>query len=198
MLKKSITYTDFDGDEQTEDFYFNLTKAELVEMELTAPGQSFRDAMQKIVSSKDGKTIMAEFKKLILQSYGIKSDDGKRFIKSEQISTDFLNSAAYSVLFVELTQDAGAAAEWITGLMPSDMQDGVRSAAEARRRSEQQLQGHKPKAATSSVTKEAELPTVSPEEEAQIDADPRGADDVTEEDLSKLTKAQLLERLKSR
>lgn len=124
MLKKTITYVDFNGVPQTEDFYFNLTKAELAEMELASNG-GLADSMQKVVDSKDGKTIIDEFKKLVFGAYGIKSDDGKRFIKSPEISKEFEQSAAYDVLFMELVTNADEAARFVTQLLPADVQKNV-------------------------------------------------------------------------
>lgn len=118
MFKKTVTYTDYDGVERTESFYFNLSKAEIVEMELGTEG-GWRERMQRIIDSKDAPTIMREFKKLIMNSYGIKSDDGRRFIKSDDISRDFVQTEAYNQIFMELVTDAKAAAEFANGIAPS-------------------------------------------------------------------------------
>ena len=118
MLKKTVTYTDYDGVERTESFYFNLSEAEIVEMELGTEG-GWRERMQRIIDSKDAPTIMREFKKLIMNSYGIKSDDGRRFIKSDDISRDFVQTEAYNQIFMELVTDAKAAAEFANGIAPS-------------------------------------------------------------------------------
>lgn len=118
MFKKTVTYTDYDGVERTETFYFNLSEAEIVEMELGTEG-GWRERMQRIIDSKDAPTIMREFKKLIMNSYGIKSDDGRRFIKSDDISRDFIQTEAYNQIFMELVTDAKAAAEFANGIAPS-------------------------------------------------------------------------------
>ena len=118
MFKKTVTYTDYDGVERTESFYFNLSEAEIVEMELGTEG-GWRERMQRIIDSKDAPTIMPEFKKLIMNSYGIKSDDGRRFIKSDDISRDFVQTEAYNQIFMELVTDAKAAAEFANGIAPS-------------------------------------------------------------------------------
>lgn len=118
MFKKTVTYTDYDGVERTETFYFNLSEAEIVEMELGTEG-GWRERMQRIIDSKDAPTIMREFKKLIMLSYGIKSDDGRRFIKSEDISRDFTQTEAYNQIFMELVTDAKAAADFANGIAPS-------------------------------------------------------------------------------
>ena len=118
MFKKTVTYTDYDGVERTETFYFNLSEAEIVEMELGTEG-GWRERMQRIIDSKDAPTIMREFKKLIMNSYGIKSDDGRRFIKSDDISRDFVQTEAYNQIFMELVTDAKAAADFANGIAPS-------------------------------------------------------------------------------
>lgn len=117
MLKKTVTYTDYNGVERTEDYYFNLTKAELAEMELSTTG-GFAEMIKKIVAAKDLPSIIRVFKQLVLKSYGIKSDDGRRFIKSEEIRTAFSQTEAYSTIFMELASDDQAAADFVNGIMP--------------------------------------------------------------------------------
>lgn len=119
MIKKTITYTDYNGEERKEDFYFNLSKAELMEMELSVNG-GFAEMIQKIVDAKDTPSIMKIFKDLILKAYGKKSDDGKRFMKSEEISQAFAQTEAYSELFMELATDDKAAADFVNGIVPAD------------------------------------------------------------------------------
>lgn len=121
MLKKPITYTDYNGIERTEDFYFNLTKAELMEMELSITG-GLSEWITRISNEQNMPEIVKLFKKLILTAYGIKSADGKRFEKSEQISNEFAQTEAYSVLFMELAQDADAAAKFVNGIIPANME----------------------------------------------------------------------------
>lgn len=120
MLKKTITYTDFNGDTQTEDFYFHLSKAELVELELSEKG-GFAEMLQSIVEAEDGKTIIAKFKELILKAYGVRSEDGRRFIKNDKLSEEFSQTEAYSQLFIELATDADHAATFMKGVVPSDV-----------------------------------------------------------------------------
>jgi len=117
MLKKTMTYTDYNGVERTEDFHFNLTKAELTEMETSIAG-GFQQMLQTIIDSKDVPKIMEVFKKIILKAYGEKSADGKRFIKSEEISNAFAQTEAYSDLFMELATDADAASNFINAILP--------------------------------------------------------------------------------
>lgn len=124
MLKKVITYTDFNGVERTEAFYFNLSKAELAEMELSTAG-GYTDMLKAIIDAKDTPSLVKIFKDLLLRSYGIKSDDGRRFMKSEQISTEFAQTEAYSQLFMELASDDKAAANFVKAVLPSDLADGV-------------------------------------------------------------------------
>lgn len=127
MLKKTITYTDYNGVERKEDFYFNLTKAEITEMELGTTG-GLAEMIQRVVDAQDGPSIMKIFKELILKAYGEKSQDGKRFIKSEEISDAFTQTEAYSILFMELATDAEAAANFVNGIIPADLQEQAKKA----------------------------------------------------------------------
>lgn len=125
MLKKTIAYTDFNGVERKEDFYFNLSKAELMELELGTTG-GFSEMIQRVIDAKDAPTIMNTFKKIILKAYGVKSDDGKRFVKSPELSQEFEQTEAYSQLFMELITDADASSEFVIAIMPSDLQAKVK------------------------------------------------------------------------
>jgi len=116
MLKKTVTYTDYNGVERTEDFYFNLTKAEIMEMELTTSG-GLAEMITKIVEAKDGPAIIKVFKDLVLKAYGEKSPDGRRFIKSVEIADAFSQTEAYSQIFMELATDADAAAAFVNGII---------------------------------------------------------------------------------
>lgn len=120
MLKKTITYTDFNDEEVTEDHYFHLSKAELVELEMSHEG-GLSAALEKIVAAEDGKSIIAEFKNIILSSYGKRSEDGRRFIKNQALRDEFESTEAYSTLFMELVTNAEAAAEFVSGVIPQDM-----------------------------------------------------------------------------
>lgn len=117
MLKKTIKYTDYNGTERTEDFYFNFTKAEILELEMSEAG-GLAAKIQKIIESKDNRELMKHFKYIIHKAYGEKSDDGRRFIKSEEISTAFEQTEAYEELFLELFSDAEKAAEFVNGIIP--------------------------------------------------------------------------------
>ena len=120
MLKKTIKYEDFDGNERSEDFYFNLTKAELMEMELSTEG-GLEKRIQSIINAQDIPKIVAIFKDLILRSYGEKSLDGKRFIKNDEIRDAFAQTEAYSELFMELATDEKAASEFVKGIVPKNL-----------------------------------------------------------------------------
>ena len=128
MLKKIITYTDYNGVERTEPFYFNLSKAELMEMELGVTG-GMTEMLNKIIAAKDAPSLMKTFKEMIMKAYGVKSDDGKRLIKSEELSIAFTQTEAYSVLFMELITDDKAAADFVNGIIPNEIQAEVAAQA---------------------------------------------------------------------
>ena len=117
MYKKTITYTDYNGQEREEDFYFNINKAELVEME-ASEAEGLAESFRKIIASKNGALIMKTFKDFILKSYGIKSPDGRNFDKSDEIARSFEHTEAYNVLFCELCTDAEAAAKFVNAVLP--------------------------------------------------------------------------------
>ena len=120
MLKKTIAYTDYNGNERKEDFYFNLNKAEIAEMELEVKG-GMSAMLQEITAAQDTPSLIKVFKNLILKSYGKKSPDGVRFIKSQELRDEFEQSEAYSELFMELATDADAASEFINGIIPQSV-----------------------------------------------------------------------------
>ena len=120
MRKETITYTDYKGVERKEDFYFNLTKAEIMEMEMSTQG-GLAEMIQRIVAAQDQPAIIKIFKDLIIKAYGVKSPDGKRFIKNEDVVNDFVQTEAYSQMFMKLATDADAAAKFVNGIVPADM-----------------------------------------------------------------------------
>lgn len=120
MLKKLIEYTDYNGKVRKENFYFSLNKAELMEMELGTVG-GMQNLIQLIIDKQDIPEIIKAFKMIILKSYGEKSADGVRFIKSDELSTAFSQTEAYSSLFMELISNADAAAAFINGIVPADL-----------------------------------------------------------------------------
>lgn len=121
MLKKNIKYVDYNGVERDEDFYFNLSQAEVTEMELSTTG-GLAEMINKVVAAKDVPAIIKIFKDLILKAYGEKSADGKRFIKSAELSEAFSQTEAYSILFMELATDDKKATEFINGIVPNPYQ----------------------------------------------------------------------------
>ena len=122
MLKKTIAYTDYDGSDRKEDFYFNLNKAEVVELQLGTIG-GLTKTLEKIVQEKDSSRLIEYFKSIIMKAYGEKSPDGRRFIKSKELCEAFSQTEAYSNLFIELAGDAKAAAEFIDGILPKEASD---------------------------------------------------------------------------
>ena len=122
MYKKTITYTDYNGVERTEDFYFHLSKAELAEMELSKVG-GFNEYIQRIVQADDREEIVKNFKDIILKSYGVKDETGKRFIKSEELATEFSQTEAYSELFMELLLNTDSAIAFINNVVPKEVKE---------------------------------------------------------------------------
>lgn len=120
MLKRNITFTNFDGESKTKTFYFNLTKTELLELESSAEG-GLAASLQSIVDSKNAATLISEFKKIIMMAYGERSEDGDRFTKSAALSEQFSQTAAFDQLFMDLAQDDQLASDFILGVMPSDI-----------------------------------------------------------------------------
>ena len=119
MLKKSINYTDYNGIERTEDFYFNLSQAELMEMEMSTSG-GLAETIKRIVDAQDAPAIIKIFKDLVLKAYGVKSPDGRRFQKSDALREEFEQTEAYSIIFMELATDADKASEFVNGIIPAD------------------------------------------------------------------------------
>lgn len=120
MLKKTMTYTDFDGNQRTEDFYFNLTKAELTEMEFST-NAGFVKTIEKIIATQDQKQLIEIFKDIVLKAYGEKSLDGRRFVKTQEVKDNFAQTQAYSDLFMELATDANAASEFFNSIVPQEL-----------------------------------------------------------------------------
>lgn len=129
MLKREITYEDFNGDTVTEVFYFNISKPELVELEVEYE-RGFSGMIEKIIEEKNSKELVKRFKEIVLMAYGKKSDDGKRFIKSEELREEFSQTAAYSELFMELATNDEAAATFLRGILPRDVAEAVDKAAD--------------------------------------------------------------------
>ena len=127
MLKKTITYTDYDGIERTEDFYFNLTQTEIMEMfaslhdeaDPSIANRPLDDMIHDIINAKSSSELIKTFKQLINKAYGQKSSDGRRFIKSEELTTEFNQTEAFSKLFMELATNDEAAADFVNGIVAS-------------------------------------------------------------------------------
>ena len=131
MLKRSITYTDYFGEEQTDTFYFNLTKTELTELEASFKG-GLEQRLQRITETQDRAAIIEAFQEIVLMAYGERSEDGKRFIKNDQMREEFKQMAAYDALFMELAMDDKKAAEFVTGILPKDLGEAVQAEFKSR------------------------------------------------------------------
>lgn len=129
MLKKTITFKDLDGNDVTEDFYFNLSKAELAELELSRQGGLTAYLATLTKDSTNGPEIIETFKTLITMTVGRRSEDGRRFIKNQEITDEFLQSDAYSEFFMELITDPDASETFARGIMPKDLMDKVDAGA---------------------------------------------------------------------
>lgn len=128
MLKKTIKYTDFDGEEQTEIVNFNLTKSELKELQFQTEG-GFGSHIQRAVEKGDLTVLFVEFKRLILMAYGERSEDGKRFVKTPEMAEAFTQTAAYDALFTEITEVDGAVQKFLMGILPEDISSSLDFAA---------------------------------------------------------------------
>ncbi len=127
MLKRDITYQDFNDEKVTDTFYFNITKSEIIELEVETK-EGMDATIKKIIETKDNKTLIAEFKRIILLAYGEKSADGKRFIKSDESREAFSQTAAFDSLFMELATEEEAAANFIKGVLPKELSAEIEKA----------------------------------------------------------------------
>lgn len=130
MYKKKITYTDYNGDEQTETFYFNLNEAELIDMAI-GEDQDFGAKLRSISNESDPKKLIPLFKDIVEKTYGVKSDDGRRFVKSAEAFEEFSQTEAYAVLISQLTFDANAAIDFVNGIMPHKFLDKINEKVES-------------------------------------------------------------------
>jgi hypothetical protein len=119
MLKRDITYEDFDGNEVTDTYYFNLTRTELIELEAGYEG-GLELALRRIIETKDRKQLISEFQRIILAAYGVRSEDGKRFIKNDQVREEFKQTPAFDALFMDLATSDDSASIFIKGVVPKD------------------------------------------------------------------------------
>lgn len=124
MIKKTVTYNDLNGNERTESFYFHFYESEILEMELSVDG-GFAERIQRIIDAKDQPSLIRVIKKFVLDAYGVKSDDGKQFIKNDEERAKFVQCPAYSQIFMELVMDDKVAAEFVNGVVPAEMSDRV-------------------------------------------------------------------------
>lgn len=120
MLKKTITYTDYDGMERTEDFWFNLSKTELTKLDAELPG-GVLGVLRKIIDKKDRKALVDFIETLILRSYGEKTLDGKRFVKTPDMAEEFMQTPAYDELFMSILSDTDSQTSFINGIIPQSM-----------------------------------------------------------------------------
>lgn len=125
MYKKTITFDDYNGEKITEDFYFNLNKAEVIKWLTTSGSYTLDKVLERLSKERNGKKIMEIFEDLIKMSYGEKSLDGRKFEKNEEIWNNFYQTEAYSVLFTELVTDAQKAADFVNKIIPKDLADEV-------------------------------------------------------------------------
>ncbi len=129
MLKKTIKYTDYNGNVREEDFWFNLTQAEVTELEVSVEG-GLVEMINRIVAAQNGRVIIETFKDIILRAYGEKSPDGRRFIKNQEVRDAFAQTEAYSKLFMELATNAKAASEFVNGIVPPKSEEPPKAASE--------------------------------------------------------------------
>lgn len=125
MIKKTVTYNDLNGQERTESFYFHYYESEILEMELSVDG-GFAERIQRIIDAKDQPTLIRVIKKFVLDAYGVKSDDGRQFIKNDVERAKFEQSPAYSKIFMELVLDDKVASEFVNGVVPAELADRVK------------------------------------------------------------------------
>ena len=117
MHKETVTYEDWNGKERTEDFYFNLTEQELVRMDILE-NSALKDKIERVTKAKDDKEILSLFEKIVYESYGVKSEDGRRFIKTPEVKQEFTETPAYSIIYMKLASDADAAAKFVNEIVP--------------------------------------------------------------------------------
>ena len=124
MFKDKVTYTDYNGVEREEEFFFNLNEAELFEMQNSVRG-GLTEKVKKIMETKNTPEIIKLFKEIMQMSYGVKSDDGRRFIKNKEVLDEFTQTEAYSKIYMKLATDSDYAAKFINEIIPKDISDRV-------------------------------------------------------------------------
>ena len=128
MLKKTVTYKDYNDVERTESYYFHFNEAEILDMEMSVEA-GFAERVQRIVDAKDQTSLLKVIKKFVLDAYGVKSEDGKRFIKNDQVRDEFVQCPAYSMIFMELVTNDVMAAEFVNNVVPDSMKDRLKAIA---------------------------------------------------------------------
>lgn len=130
MYKETVTFTDLNDVEREEDCYFHLNEAELMKLEAGITG-GFVEMIDKAIKAKDGKTILDTFDDIMHKSYGVKSADGRKFIKNEEVWLNFKETEAYSIIFTKLVTDADYASKFIAGIIPKNIKESVKDVAPA-------------------------------------------------------------------
>ena len=128
MIKKTVTYTDYNGVERTESFYFHFSEAEILDMEMSTEG-GFAERVQRIIDSKHQTELLKVIKPFVYDAYGVKSEDGKRFMKNDEVKAAFIESPAYSEIFMEMLTNDKLAAEFVNGVVPANMKDKLTALA---------------------------------------------------------------------
>ena len=128
MIKKTVTYKDYNEVERTESFYFHFNEAEILDMEMSVEG-GFAERVQRIVDSKDQSSLLKVIKNFVLDAYGVKSENGKRFIKNDEVKAEFVECPAYSMIFMELVTNDELAAEFVNGVVPDSMKERLKAIA---------------------------------------------------------------------
>lgn len=128
MFKKTVSYTDYNGVERTESYHFHFSEAEILDMEMSVEG-GFAERIQTIIDANDKTSLMKVIKKFVIDAYGVKSEDGKRFIKNDEVKTAFLESPAYSKIWMELVTNDQVAADFINNVVPADMKEQLAAIA---------------------------------------------------------------------
>ena len=127
MYKITETYTDYDDNQRTEDFYFNYSEAELTDLQFSVSG-GLAGMIDKIIKTNDMPKLVELFRELIQKAYGEKSNDGRRFIKSPELTKEFTETVAYSQIYMRLATDSKAAQEFINKVVPKSMNDKMQQA----------------------------------------------------------------------
>lgn len=189
MIKKTVSYDGFDGETVTEDLYFHFNKAELMELEVETE-RGFSKKLQAVAEAKDVREVLAVFKDIVVRAYGVRSEDGKRFIKTERAREEFDGSEAYSEVLFDLLSDPASAARFVGGLMPSDLLEKAKVESNLdieKMIRELEEEQEKEKAAQE---ESKDIPPTDEPTELRVVKD--------EEDLSTLSHEELVARLKNR